>query len=95
MVNNKWMDDPVLSGISNEKLEILTKILDGSNGLEPKQMLAHFIQESNMASKNGINFTDAETNAILNVLKADMSPEEVKKIDMIRKMVGMISKKKR
>lgn len=95
MINNKWMDDPVLSGISDEKLEILTKILNSSNGLEPKQMLAHFIQESNKASKNGVNFTDAETNAILNVLKADMSPEEVKKIDMIRKMVNMISKKKK
>lgn len=94
MANNKWMDDPVLSGISNEKLEILTKILDSSNGLEPKQMLAHFIQESNNASKNGINFTDAETNAILNVLKADMSPEDIKKIDMIRKMVNIISKRK-
>lgn len=94
MINNKWMDDPVLSGISNEKMEILTKILDNSGGMEPKQMLTYFIQESNKASKNGINFTDAETDAILNVFKADMTPEEIKKIDMIKKMVSMISKKK-
>lgn len=94
MINNKWMDDPVLSGISNEKMEILTKILDNSGGMEPKQMLTYFIQESNKASKNGINFTDAETDAILNVFKADMTPEEIKKIEMIKKMVSMISKKK-
>lgn len=95
MINNKWMDDPVLSGISNEKMEILTKILDSSNGMDPKQMLAHFIQESNKASKNGVNFTDAETDAILNVLKTDMSPEEIKKIETIRRMVNMISKKQK
>ncbi len=94
MINNKWMDDPVLSGISNEKLEILTKIINSSNGMDPKQMLTYFIQESNKASHNGIHFSDAETNAILNVLKADMSPEDIKKIDMIRRMVNMISKKK-
>lgn len=95
MINNKWMDDPVLSGISNEKMEILTKILDSSNGMEPRQMLTYFIQESNKASKEGINFTDAETDAILNVLKQDMSPEEIKKIDTIRKMANMITKRQK
>ncbi|MFQ9515596.1 MAG: hypothetical protein ACLRZ9_07170 [Eubacterium sp.] len=94
MINNKWMDDPVLSGVSSEKMEILTKILDSSNGMEPKQMLTYFIQESNKASKNGINFTDAETDAILNVLKTDMTPEEIRKIDTIKRMVNMLSKKK-
>lgn len=94
MANNKWMDDPVLSGISNEKMEILHKIMNNSKGMEAKQMLTYFIQESNKASKNGVNFTDAETEAILNVLKTDMTPEEIKKIEMIKKMVAMISKKK-
>lgn len=94
MINNNWKEDPVLSGISNEKMEILSKILDNSGGMEPKQMLTYFIQESNKASKNGVNFSDTETDAILNVLKADMTPEEIKKIDMIKKMVNMLSKKK-
>lgn len=94
MINNNWKEDPVLSGISNEKMEILSKILDNSGGMQPKQMLTYFIQESNKASKNGVNFSDTETDAILNVLKADMTPEEIKKIDMIKKMVNMLSKKK-
>ena len=45
MSNNKWMDDPVLEGISNEKLEMLTKIIEGAKGMEPKQMLTYFIQQ--------------------------------------------------
>ena len=51
MTNNKWMDDPVLNGISNEKLEILTKIIEGAKGMEPKQMFTYFIQQSNMECK--------------------------------------------
>ena len=95
MSSNKWMDDPVLNGISNEKLEMLTKIIEGAKGMEPKQMLTYFIQQSNIAGKNGINFTNAETNLILNVLKEDMPPEEVKRIDMVKKIVEMVGKKNR
>lgn len=94
MINNKWMDDPVLSNISKEKMDILMKIMDGSDGMEARQMLTYFIQESNKASKDGVNFTDEETEAILNVMKQNMTPAEIKKIDTIKKMVAMISKKK-
>lgn len=92
-MNNKWMDDPVLSGIDEEKFKILKTIMDNANGLEPKQMLSYFISESTKASKQGINFTDEETDAILNVLKADMKPADIKKIETIKKFVSMISKK--
>ena len=94
MMNNQWMEDPVLSGISKEKMDILTKIMEGSNGMEARQMLTYFIQESNKASQNGINFTNEETDAILNVLKQDMSPQEIQKIDTIKRMVNMLAKKK-
>lgn len=93
MAGNSWMDDPILSEISPQKKELITKIIEGSKGREPKEMLTYFIKESNMASKNGMNFTDEETNLILNVLKEDMSPQDIKKIDTIRKMVAKISKK--
>ena len=71
MKNNRWLDDPVLSGIAPEKMEILTKIINSAGDMKPQQMLAYFMNESNKASQNGINFSDAETNAILNVLTAD------------------------
>ena len=95
MSNNKWMDDPVLNGISNEKLEVLTQIIEGAKGMEPKQMFTYFIRQSNMAGKKGINFTNAETDLILNVLKENMSPEEIKRIDMVKQIVNSLSRKKR
>lgn len=95
MSNNKWMDDPLLNGISNEKLEALTKIIEGAKGMDPKQMFTYFIQQSNMAGKQGINFTNAETELILNVLKEDMSPEEIKRIDMVKQIMNSLSKKRK
>ena len=61
MSNNKWMDDPVLEGISNEKLEMLTKIIEGAKGMEPKQMLTYFIQQSKSARETSMNFTRFQT----------------------------------
>ena len=95
MSNNKWMDDPVLVGISNEKLEMLTKIIEGAKGMEPKQMLTYFIQQSNAAGKQGINFTNSETDLILNVLKEGMTPEEIKRIDTVKRIMAMLEKNKR
>lgn len=95
MSANKWMDDPVLKGISNDKLEILTTIIEGSKGMEPKKMLTYFITQSNNAGKKGIHFTDEETNLILNVLKQDMTPEEIKRIDMVKQMIAMLNQRKK
>ena len=89
MINNKWMENPVLSDISTEKMEVLTKILNGAGDMDAKQMLTYFIKETNQAS------TDKETDAILEVLKADMSPEEIKRIDTIKRMVSMLGKRKK
>ena len=92
-MKNQWMDDPVLSDISNEKLEILTKIIENGKGMKPQQMLTYFIRESGQASKNGINFTDQETEAILNVLTTDMSSADKKRVATIQRMVRLLSKK--
>ena len=51
MINNKWMENPVLSDISTEKMEVLTKILNGAGDMDAKQMLTYFIKETNQASK--------------------------------------------
>ena len=95
MINNKWMENPILSDISTEKMEVLTKILNGAGDMDAKQMLTYFIQQSNAAGKQGINFTNSETDLILNVLKEGMTPEEIKRIDTVKRIMAMLEKNKR
>lgn len=95
MANNSWMDSPILSDISEEKMEILTKIIEGGANMEPRQMLTYFMQESNRASQKGIYFSDNETDLILNVLTENMSPSEIRKINSIRRMVNTMSKRRK
>ena len=58
-------------------------------------MLTYFIQQSNAAGKQGINFTNSETDLILNVLKEGMTPEEIKRIDTVKRIMAMLEKNKR
>lgn len=93
MNNDNWMNDPVLSGISNEKLKILTDIVENTGEMDAKQMIPYFIKASNEATKQGASFTDDETNLILNVLKSKMSPKEQQRVETVRKLANMMVKK--
>lgn len=95
MPNNKWMDDPVLDGISPEKLKILTQIVENADGKSARELLTYFIQSTNAAAKEGIYFNNDETELILNVLKQGMTEEEIKRIDTVRKLANMMAKKKK
>lgn len=94
MANNKWMDDPVLEGISTEKLKILTEIVENSEGKNAKELMAYFIKSTASAANEGIYFNNDETELILNVLKQGMTDEELKRIDTLRKLANMMSRKK-
>ena len=80
MSNNEWMNDPVLSGISNEKLKILTDIVENTGEMDTKQ---------------GASFTNEETDAILNVLKQKMTPKEQQRIEMVKRLTKLMSKNKK
>lgn len=94
-MDNSWKNHPDLQGISQEKLDVLTKIIEESQGKSAKELIPFFLASSQQADSNGITFSDAETNVILDVLKKDMTPEEINKINTIKKLAKMISAKQR
>ncbi len=93
--DNNWKNDPRLKGISSEKLDALTNIISGSKGLKNDAIIPFFLRQTAEASSKGINFSDAETELIIDVLKTDMTPEQIKRIDMVKKMAQMLNKQRR
>ena len=87
------MDSPVLDGISNEKLNILNDIVNNANGKTPKELISYFIKATNEAAKSGVYFNNEETELIIDVLKQNMTPEEIKRMDSVKKLSQMLSKK--
>lgn len=95
MNNDDWKNDQRLNNISPEKLNILTNIISGTKGLSNEAIIPFFLKQTNEASSKGINFSDSETELIIDVLKTNMTPEQIKRIDMVKKMAIMLSKKRR
>lgn len=90
-----WRQDPLLHGMNPQKLTFLTQMLEEAQTKKKEEMMPFFLSITAQAKAQGMDFSDAETDMILKVLKSRMNPAEVQRIDMVRRLTGMISKKNR
>ena len=90
---NELKNNPALKDISPEKLDLLVKLVTKAETLKQNELMPFFISVTKEANSKGVSFNDAETEIILNVLKKKMTPADIKKIDMIRNLTNMISRK--
>lgn len=93
MENNFWKQDSRLKNISPDKLNILTNIIEKSNGKSNTELIPFFLEQTARANSMGYSFSDEETELIIDVLKTNMTAEQIKRIDIIKKMSKMIYNK--
>ena len=86
-----WQEDPSLKDINPDKMRYLMQIMGEMNGKDPAAMLPFLSALSSSKEGRKMDFSDSETDLILQVLMQRMSPEERSKIDMIRMLSKMIS----
>lgn len=91
--NNNWQNDPSLQNISADKMQYLMKMMSEANGKDKNSLLPFLMGLSSSSEQNGMDFSDTETDLILQVLSQKMTPEERSKIDMIRNISRMIAMK--
>lgn len=94
MDNNDWINNPKLKNIDQKKLKMLIQLTEAAKTKDSDKLLPFFIDVTRKANSLGITFNDDETEVILNVLKTRMSPEDIKKIEMIKNLSRMITDKK-
>ena len=95
MMNNMdWINNSNLQKINPQKLLLLNQLLGQANFKSKEELIPFFIAASSKASDMGMTYTEDETNLIINVLKENMSEEEKTKIETIRNLAKMITKKK-
>ncbi len=94
-MNSEWMNNPKLKNIDSKKLKMLMQLTEAAEKKEADKLLPFFVEVTRKANSMGITFNDDETDVILNVLKARMSPDDVKKIEMIKNLSAMITEKSR
>ena len=91
--NHSWQDDPKLKNIHPDKLQFLMQQMSEANGKDPQSLLPFLMGLSSSSGQGGMDFSDNETDLILQVLSQRMTPEERSRIDMIRNLSRMIARK--
>ena len=88
--NEDWKMDPKLKNIDAGKLDMLQKLAEKGSGKSTSDMLPFLMSAAASGKKNGLNFSQNEISAVLEVMKAGKSPQEAAKIDKIVSLMRMI-----
>ena len=80
-------NNPMLKNISPEKLEFLMNFASAEKPNDIKDMMPFLLGTMNSAKKQNIQFSDPETELLVNILQQNMSPEEAAKADKIIKLM--------
>lgn len=90
-----WINNPNLQKINPQKLLLLNQLLGQANVKSKEELIPFFIAASSKASDMGMTFTEEETDLIIGVLQENMSQEDRNRIETIRNLAKMITKKKK
>lgn len=93
MTTTNWMLDPAIQDIDSQKIQFLQMLFFEGNKLSEKERLPFFLSIAARAKKDKITFSDDEVERIVQVLKKNSTPQELKKIDQILQLFKNKNKK--
>ncbi|MBP3506570.1 MAG: hypothetical protein J6K43_09245 [Lachnospiraceae bacterium] len=82
------MNREQLRNISPAKLRIILDLMEASKGKGSDAIMPLFMQANLKMQQQGLQFTPEESKLILDMLKEDMTPEEIRKVDMMQSILA-------
>lgn len=89
-MSEDWRNNPRLAGMDKAKLDMLQNFASQGSTKGINEMLPFLMGAAAQGKKNGLNFNSGEISAIIDVLKAGKSPEEVQRLDRVVNLMKMI-----
>lgn len=87
MEHDNLFENSAFQNMSMEKLKFLMEFAGQSKPGSSKEMLTFLMGFVSKAKNQGIQFSENETDFIINHLKESMNPQERQKTDMIMQMM--------
>lgn len=88
---NLFQSNPAFSNLTPEKLEFLKNFASMQKPTQLHEMAPFLISTLNNAKKQNIQFSQMETELLIQVLKQNMSPEEAARAD---KMINLMKERR-
>lgn len=83
----RWMTEPSLRDIPQEKLDFLQKMVFESRELSQKELLPFLMALAQRSRSANITFSTEEMNTIIEAIKKYSTPEELLKMNQIMKLM--------
>lgn len=83
----RWMAEPSLQDIPQEKLDFLQKMVFESRELSQKDLLPFLMALAQRSRSSNITFSTKEMNTIIEAIKKYSTPEELLKMNQIMKLM--------
>ena len=87
MNQNLFDNNPMLQIMSPEKLQFLMNFANSKKPNSMQEMMPFLLSFINSAQSKNIQFSNNETDLLINILKQNMTPEEAAKADKIVQMM--------
>ena len=87
MDNNLFQNNPAFNNLSPEKLAFLMNFANSKKPTQMQEMMPFLMSSMNQAKKENIQFTQSESDLLIEILKQNLSPEEAHKVDMMLRIM--------
>lgn len=77
-----------LRNIPSNKLRIILDLMEASRGKGSDAILPLLMQANQQMQQQGLTFTPEESALIIDLLKEDMSPSEIQKMNMMQSILA-------
>lgn len=81
-------NNPLLQNMSPEKLQFLINFATAKKPVTINEMMPFMLNSISSAKKEHIQFTQPESELLIQILKQNMSPEEAAKADKIIRLMN-------
>ncbi len=82
------MNPNLLRSIPPAKLRIILELMEASRGQGTDSVMPLLMQANQKMQQQGLQFTPAESQLILDMLKEDMTPEEIRRLEMMQSILA-------
>lgn len=87
-------NNPLLKEMAPEKLQFLMNFANTKKPASMQEMMPFLLSFANTAKSNNIQFSNSETELLINLLKQNLSPQEAAKADKIIQLMNSRNQKK-
>lgn len=94
MTNDIFKNNPLLENMAPEKLQFLMNFASQPKPADRKEMMPFLLSSMKSAKANNIQFSDPETELLVQILKQNMSEEEAEKADKILQLMKNANSRK-